>query len=59
MTAVVAAGFGVSAVIGLQNARHWYDVHELKDSIPDLNAPHDVEKVAPNSRQLSLATQAN
>ncbi|TKA57262.1 hypothetical protein B0A55_11860, partial [Friedmanniomyces simplex] len=45
LTATVAAGLGVSAVIGLQNARRWYNVHDLKDSIPDVNSPHDVEKI--------------
>ncbi|KAK0944778.1 hypothetical protein LTR29_003791 [Friedmanniomyces endolithicus] len=45
LTATVAAGLGVSAVIGLQNARRYYNVYDLKDSIPDLNSPHDVEKI--------------
>ncbi|KAK1066877.1 hypothetical protein LTR33_011481, partial [Friedmanniomyces endolithicus] len=45
LTATIAAGLGVSAVIGLQNARRYYNVYDLKDSIPDLNTPHDVEKI--------------
>ncbi|KAK5708398.1 hypothetical protein LTR97_000938 [Elasticomyces elasticus] len=45
LTAIVAAGLGVSAVIGLQNARQWYNIHDLKDTIPDLDSPHDVEKI--------------
>jgi len=52
LTATVAAGLGVSAVIGLQNARRYYNVYDLKDSIPDLNSPHDVEKVAHSETSL-------
>ncbi|KAK3676139.1 hypothetical protein LTR78_003889 [Recurvomyces mirabilis] len=45
LTAAVALGIGVSATIGLQGARRWYNIHDLKDSIPDLESPHDVEKI--------------
>jgi len=45
LTAVVAGCVAASAVIGLQEARKWYNEHELKDSIPGLDQPHDVEKV--------------
>ncbi|KAH9827657.1 putative ThiF domain protein [Teratosphaeria destructans] len=45
LTAALAVGVGVSATLGLQNARRWYNVHDLKESIPDIDAPHDVEKI--------------
>ncbi|OQN98014.1 hypothetical protein B0A48_16320 [Cryoendolithus antarcticus] len=45
LTALVSGGLAITAVIGLQNARRWYDVHDLKDSIPDLDSKHDVEKI--------------
>ena len=45
MTATISLGIGVSAVIGLQGARQWYSVYDLKESIPELNFPHDVEAV--------------
>ncbi len=53
LTATVAAALGVSAVIGLQNARRIYSVYDLKESIPDLNSPHDVEKVAHHKTTIS------
>lgn len=45
VTAVVSGCIAASAVIGLQEARKWYDERELKDSIPGLEQPHDVERV--------------
>ncbi|KAK6432884.1 hypothetical protein LTR95_010945 [Oleoguttula sp. CCFEE 5521] len=42
LTALVSGGLAITAVIGLQNARRWYDVHDLKDSIPDLDSKHDI-----------------
>ncbi|KAK5127872.1 hypothetical protein LTR85_004989 [Meristemomyces frigidus] len=45
LTAAVSLGIGVSTVIGLQNARRWYNVYDLKESIPDLETPHDVEAI--------------
>ena len=45
VTAVISGCLAASAVIGLQEARRWYNEHDLKESIPDLDQPHDVEKV--------------
>ena len=45
VTAIVSGCIAASAVIGLQEGRKWYNEHELKESIPDLDQPHDVEKV--------------
>lgn len=45
VTAVVSGCLAASAVIGLQQAKRRYDVYDLKDSIPDLDSPHDVERV--------------
>ncbi|KAM0716292.1 hypothetical protein Q7P37_007737 [Cladosporium fusiforme] len=45
LTAVVSSAIAASAVIGLQNAKKWYTIHDLKGSIPDLNTKHDVEKI--------------
>lgn len=45
VTAVASGFLAASAVIGLQEARKWYNERDLKDSIPDLSQPHDVEKV--------------
>jgi hypothetical protein len=45
LTAVVSGCLAASAVIGLQEARRWYNEHELKDSIPGLDQPHDIEQV--------------
>lgn len=45
VTAVASACLAASAVIGLQEARRWYEQHELKDSIPSLQQPHDVKQV--------------
>lgn len=45
VTAVVSGCLAATAVVGLQKARTRYDLHDLKDSIPDLDAPHDVEQV--------------
>ncbi|EMC98633.1 hypothetical protein BAUCODRAFT_136900 [Baudoinia panamericana UAMH 10762] len=45
LTAAVAVAFGVSATIGLQSARRWYEVHDLKESIPDLESPHEVQEI--------------
>lgn len=45
ITAVVSSALAASAVIGLQEAKRRYDVHDLKDSIPDLTSPHSVGKV--------------
>ncbi|KAK5118329.1 hypothetical protein LTR62_002842 [Meristemomyces frigidus] len=45
LTAAVALTIGVSATIGLQGARRWYNIHDLKDSIPSIDSPHDVEKI--------------
>lgn len=45
LTAVASGAIAASAVIGLQNAKKWYNVHDLKGSIPELSAKHDVERV--------------
>lgn len=45
VTALASGCIAASAVIGLQNAKRWYSVHDLKGSIPDLSSKHDVEKV--------------
>lgn len=45
LTAVASGAIAASAVVGLQNAKKWYNIHDLKGSIPDLSAKHDVEKV--------------
>ncbi|KAK4625342.1 tRNA threonylcarbamoyladenosine dehydratase 2 [Fulvia fulva] len=45
LTAVVSGCIAASAVVGLQEARRRYDIHDLKDSIPDLSVPHDVGKI--------------
>jgi tRNA A37 threonylcarbamoyladenosine dehydratase len=45
VTALASGCIAASAVIGLQNAKRWYSVHDLKGSIPDLTSKHDVEKV--------------
>lgn len=54
LTAVVSGAIAASAVIGLQNAKRWYTIHDLKGSIPDLNTKHDVEKVCCHSKALPL-----
>jgi hypothetical protein len=46
ITAVVSGCIAVTAVLSLQEARKWYNEHELKESIPDLDQPHDVERVS-------------
>jgi hypothetical protein len=46
VTAVVSACIAISAVLGLQEARKWYNETELKESIPGLDQPHDVERVS-------------
>jgi tRNA A37 threonylcarbamoyladenosine dehydratase len=45
VTALASGCIAASAVIGLQNAKRWYSIHDLKGSIPDLSSKHDVEKV--------------
>lgn len=45
VTALASGCIAASAVIGLQNAKRWYSVHDLKGSIPELSSKHDVEKV--------------
>jgi tRNA A37 threonylcarbamoyladenosine dehydratase len=45
VTALASGCIAATAVIGLQNARRWYSIHDLKGSIPDLSSKHDVEKV--------------
>jgi len=45
VTALASGCIAASAVIGLQNAKRWYSIHDLKGSIPDLASKHDVEKV--------------
>lgn len=45
VTAVASGFLAASAVVGLQEARKWYNERDLKDSIPGLHQPHDVEKV--------------
>ena len=52
LTAALAAGVGVGATIGLQNARRWYEVYDLKETIPDLDSGHDVKKVRVESIKL-------
>lgn len=46
VTALASGCLAASAVIGLQNAKRWYSIHDLKGSIPDLASKHDVEKVS-------------
>jgi len=48
ITAVASGCLAATAVIGLQNAKRWYTIHDLKGSIPDLGSKHDVEKVCRN-----------
>jgi hypothetical protein len=45
VTALASGCIAASAVIGLQNAKRWYSIHDLKGSIPELSSKHDVEKV--------------
>lgn len=45
VTALASGFLAASAVIGVQNAKRWYNIHDLKDSIPDLKSKHDVERV--------------
>ena len=45
LTAVASGAIAVSAVLGLQEAKRRYNVHDLKDSIPELTSPHDVGRV--------------
>ena len=45
LTALASGCIAATAVIGLQNAKQWYSIHDLKGSIPDLSSKHDVEKV--------------
>jgi hypothetical protein len=45
VTALASGCIAATAVIGLQNAKRWYSIHDLKGSIPDLSSKHDVEKV--------------
>ncbi|CAK4034313.1 tRNA threonylcarbamoyladenosine dehydratase [Lecanosticta acicola] len=45
LTAVLSGCIAASAVIGLQEARRRYNVYDLKDSIPDLDSPHDIERI--------------
>lgn len=45
LTAVASGALAATAVVGLQNAKKWYSVHDLKGSIPDADSKHDVEKV--------------
>ena len=55
VTAIASGCLAASAVIGLQEARKWYNERELKDSIPGLDQPHDVERVCNLLRLLSCA----
>ncbi|KAK3718531.1 hypothetical protein LTR37_005035 [Vermiconidia calcicola] len=45
VTAVASGCLAVTVVLGLQNARRWYDAYDLKDSIPGLHEPHSVKKI--------------
>ncbi|KAI5356792.1 Putative THIF-type NAD/FAD binding, ubiquitin-activating enzyme, ThiF/MoeB/HesA family [Septoria linicola] len=45
VTAVLSGALAASAVIGLQEAKRRYDVHDLKDTIPDLKSPHEVGRI--------------
>ena len=45
VTALASGCLAASAVIGLQNAKRWSSIHDLKGSIPELSSKHDVEKV--------------
>lgn len=45
VTAVLSGCIAASAVIGFQEIRKQYNEHELKDSIPGLDQPHDIERV--------------
>ena len=45
VTAVLSGCIAASAVIGLQEARKYYNEYELKESIPGLDQPHNVEAV--------------
>jgi hypothetical protein len=49
LTALASGCIAATAVIGLQNAKQWYTIHDLKGSIPDLGSKHDVEKVSNNT----------
>ena len=44
-TAVVSGALVAGAILGLQTAKREYKVYDLKETIPELNEPHDVEKV--------------
>lgn len=46
VTAIGCICLGASAVVSLQEARRRYNSHELKDSIPGLDQPHDIEQVS-------------
>ncbi|KXT08095.1 hypothetical protein AC579_1464 [Pseudocercospora musae] len=45
LTAVASGAIAVSAVLGLQEAKRRYNVHDLKDSIPELTSPHNVGRI--------------
>lgn len=45
LTAVLSGCLAVGAVLGLQEARKFYNEKDLKDSIPGLDQPHDIEQV--------------
>ena len=45
VTAAACIGIGATTVLGLQNAKRWYTIHDFKESIPGLNEEHDIKKV--------------
>ena len=49
VTAAACIGIGATAVLGLQNAKRWYTIHDLKESIPGVEEQHDVTKVEINA----------
>jgi len=51
VTALASGFLAASAVIGLQNAKRWYNIHDLKDSIPELKSKHDIERVCTSEMQ--------
>lgn len=59
ITAIVSGCIAASAVIGLQEARRRYNIYDLKESIPDSNTPHDVEKVGKRTLVLQLSLNDN
>lgn len=51
LTAVISGCIAASAVIGLQEAKKRYNLYDLKESIPDPESPHDVNRVCSICRE--------